>query len=324
MTQCAVCGAANACPLKQTDASPQTVLPRGLNGIFNIDKPAGVSSHTVVGAVRRASKVSRVGHAGTLDPMATGVLLVCIGQGVRIVEYLIDHDKKYRARVRLGIETDSYDATGQVVAQRDVHVTIAQIEQALASLVGKMDQMPPAFSAIKKAGVPQYKLARQGLQVEMTARAVEIYSIALTESSLPELEFDVHCSKGTYIRSLAHDLGEKLGCGAHLCGLRRTAVAQFTIEEAVTLDQLRDAFANGYAENYLNPLDEALLQFPAIVVNDAAKKQIEQGVALTCGAEYTMPLLRAYSAAGECVALLERGNTAHHWKPKKVFSISDL
>lgn len=295
-----------------------------MNGIFNIDKPAGLSSHAVVAAVRKASNVSRVGHAGTLDPMATGVLLVCIGQGVRVTEYLIDHDKKYRARVKLGIETDTYDATGKVVAEHNVRVTPEQIVDVLNSFVGKIEQMPPAFSAIKKDGVPHYKLARRGEQVETTVRQVEIFSIELCEANLPEIEFDVHCSKGTYIRSLAHDLGKVLDCGAHLTALRRTAVAQFSIDDAVSLDQLREAFANSYAEKYLGPLDEALLQFQAIVVDDATQKQIEQGIALTCGADYTSPLLRAYSTSGDCIALLERGNAPDLWKPRKVFSISDL
>ena len=299
------------------------VSPQGMNGIFNIDKPAGLSSHTVVANVRRMSGVSRVGHAGTLDPMATGVLLVCIGQGVRVTEYLIDHDKKYRARVRLGIETDTYDATGHVVAQRDVNVTREQVADALQTFVGKIDQMPPSYSAIKKDGVAQYKLARRGVRVELTARQVEIFSTELRPSALPEIEFDVHCSKGTYIRSLAHDLGEKLGCGAHLSALRRTAVAQFSIDDAVSLDELRNAFADGYAEKYLNPLDEALLQFQAIVVNSETAKQLQQGIALTCGAEYSTSLLRAYSTSGECVALLERGDLPDVWKPKKVFNIRD-
>jgi len=323
MTTCTRCGAAKECPLRQITPSITSSLPRGMNGIFNIDKPAGVSSHTVVAAVRKASNVSRVGHAGTLDPMATGVLLVCIGQGVRVTEYLIDHDKKYRARVKLGVETDTYDATGKIVAEHDVRIAPEQIIDALNSFVGKIEQMPPAFSAIKKDGVPHYKLARRGVKVETIARQVEIFSVELRPTALPEIEFDVHCSKGTYIRSLAHDLGEKLGCGAHLTALRRTAVAQFSIEEAVSLDQLREAFANGYAEKYLGPLDEALLNFQAIVVDEVTKKQIEQGVALACGAEYSSPLIRAYSSAGDCIALLERGNTQDAWKPKKVFSIGD-
>ncbi len=292
-----------------------------VNGIFNINKPAGMSSHAVVSIVRRASKISRVGHAGTLDPMATGVLLVCIGQAVRVSEYLIDHDKKYRARVRLGIETDTYDATGKVVAQHDVSVTQEQILSALGSFVGKLSQMPPAFSAIKKDGVPLYKLARRGVEVETTPRQVEIYSIDLREASLPDVEFDVHCSKGTYIRSLAHDLGKKLGCGAHLTALTRVASGQFSLDDSVALDELCNAFANGYAEKYLNPLDEALLQFQAVVVDDAAAKQIQQGSSLTCGGEYSTSLLRAYSAAGEFVALLEHGSAPDIWKPRKVFGV---
>jgi len=323
MPGCTICGAAKECPLRQLTPSITSSLPRGMNGIFNIDKPAGLSSHAIVAAVRKASNVSRVGHAGTLDPMATGVLLVCIGQGVRVTEYLIDHDKKYRARVKLGVETDTYDATGKVVAEHDIRVTPEQIVDALNSFVGKIEQMPPAFSAIKKNGVPHYKLARRGEQVETTARQVEIFSIEVRPTALPEIEFDVHCSKGTYIRSLAHDLGAKLGCGAHLTALRRIAVAQFSIDDAVSLDQLREAFANGYAEKYLSPLDEALLQFQAIVVDDATKQQIEQGIALTCGADYSTPLLRAYSGAGDCIALLERGNAHDLWKPRKVFGIQN-
>jgi tRNA pseudouridine55 synthase len=180
---------------------------RGINGIVNVNKPTGMTSHDVVNAVRRFSHITRIGHAGTLDPMATGVLLICIGQGTRVVEYLTDHDKTYRARVRLGVETDTYDATGQVVATSAVSVTGPQIEIALQDFVGKLKQMPPAFSAIKKDGVPLYKLARRGIEVETEPREIEIYSIDLRETALPDLEFDVHCSKGTYIRSLAHDLG---------------------------------------------------------------------------------------------------------------------
>lgn len=295
-----------------------------MQGIFNVDKPAGLSSHDVVHAIRKAGNIARVGHSGTLDPMATGVLLICVGQAVRVSEYLIDHDKKYRARVRLGIETDSYDATGAIVAQREVIATREQIITALASFVGKLAQMPPAYSAIKKDGVPHYKLARRGEHVETQPRDVEIYSIDLRDATLPDVEFDVHCSKGTYIRSLAHDLGEKLGCGGHLTALTRTAVGRFSIDDAVSLDQLRDAFANGIAERHLTPMDEALLQFEAIIVDPPAAQSIKQGLTLECGRAFTTDLLRAYSSTGEFVALLERGRHAGIWKPKKVFTISDL
>lgn len=294
-------------------------MASGINGILNIDKPAGMTSHDVVAAVRRASGESRVGHAGTLDPMATGVLLVCLGQATRVVEYLTDHDKKYRARVRLGIETDTYDATGQVVFERPVDVTLDQVTGALERFVGKLQQQPPAYSAIKKDGVPLYKLARQGVEVETEPRSVEIYSIDLAAFTPPEIEINIHCSKGTYIRSLAHDLGEKLGTGANLSGLIRTASGQFTIEEAVSFPQIREALLNCYIEQFLHPIDEALLQFEAIVVEPGIVKRIQQGNPLVCERTYSSSFLRVYSTRGELIALMERGAAPDLWKPKKVF-----
>lgn len=294
-------------------------MPLGMNGIFNVDKPAGMTSHDVVAVVRKISGESRVGHAGTLDPMATGVLLVCIGQATRVVEYLTDHDKKYHARIRLGIETDTYDATGSVVAEKQVSVTVDQIKEALAGFSGRISQHPPAYSAIKQNGVPLYKLARQGIDVETEPREVEIYSILLTAFTPPDLEIDIHCSKGTYVRSLAHDLGAKLGCGAHLSALTRTASGQFTLENAIALDRLKDAFANHFAEQFLNPIDEALLQFEAIVVEPGIVKRIQQGSPLICEREYSTPLLRVYSTRGELIAIMEPSGEPGTWKPKKVF-----
>ncbi len=294
-------------------------MPRGMNGIFNVDKPAGMTSHDVVAVVRKISGESRVGHAGTLDPMATGVLLICIGQATRVVEYLTDHDKKYRARIRLGVETDTYDATGTVLSEQEVSLSADQVQEALRGLTGKISQQPPAYSAIKQKGVPLYKLARQGIDVETEPRDVEIFSITLTGWDPPYLDIDVHCSKGTYIRSLAHDLGVKLGVGAHLAALTRTASGQFTLENAVSLDRLRDAFANQFAEQFLNPIDEALLQFEAIVVEPGIVKRIQQGNSLVCEHAYSTPLLRVYSTRGELIALMEPSGEPDTWKPRKVF-----
>ncbi len=291
-----------------------------MNGIFNVDKPTGMSSHAVVAVIRRASGLTRVGHAGTLDPMATGVLLICVGQGTRVSEYLMDHDKKYRARVRLGIETDTYDATGAVIAERPVTVTYGQVASALSGLVGKIEQMPPAYSAIKRQGVPLYKLARRGLDVQTAPRSVEIYSIAISEFVPPDVVLDIHCSKGTYIRSLAHDLGKKLETCAHLAALSRTASGQFSIDDAVPLDQLRDAFAHGEAVHYLHPLDAALSRFPAVTVDDETAKRIRQGNPIPCGPTPPVPLLRAHSRDGSLVALLEPGDTPGMCKPRKVFT----
>ena len=318
---CETCGALHACPFQLTQTPPPIAAsPRGLNGIFNVNKPAGLTSHQVVHTIRKSSGIARVGHAGTLDPMATGVLLVCVGQAVRVTEYLIDHDKKYRARVRLGIETDTYDATGVTVAERAVTATREQVESVLASFVGKHAQMPPAYSAIKKDGVKMYELARRGVEVERTPRPVEFFSIGVREIALPDVEFDVHCSKGTYIRSLAHDLGATLGCGACLTALTRTASGQFALDDAITLDQLRDAFEKKCAEHYLNALDEALLQFQAVVVTEEIARRVSLGKILNCERDYSTPLLRVYAPNGQCVALLERGKQAGEWKPHKVFA----
>lgn len=318
---CETCGAPHACPFQLTQVPPPlSASPRGLSGIFNVNKPAGMTSHQVVHTIRKISGSARVGHAGTLDPMATGVLLICVGQAVRVTEYLIDHDKKYRARVRLGIETDTYDAAGTIVAQRAVTATREQVENALAGSVGKIEQMPPAYSAIKKEGVRMYVLARRGVEVKRTPRPITIYSLDVRAVALPDIEFDVHCSKGTYIRSLAHDLGAQLGCGACLTALTRTASGQFSLEDAITLDQLRDAFEKKCAEHFLNPLDEALLQFQAVIVNQEIARRVLQGNVLSCEREYATPLLRVYAPSGECIALLERGRQAGEWKPHKVFA----
>ncbi len=289
-----------------------------MNGLFNVNKPQGISSHTVVNTVRRFSGIRRVGHGGTLDPMATGVLLVCVGQAVRVTEYLIDHDKKYRARVRLGIETDTYDATGTVTSQRDLSVTPGEIERALVSFVGKISQHPPAYSAIKRDGVALYRLARRGVEVETEARQVEIFSLTRVDIKLPEVEFEVHCSKGTYIRSLAHDLGEKLGCGAHLAALTRLASGKFKLEDSLTLDQLREAFERGDGLKYLISLDRALEQFDAIKVDAATAQKIINGLSLVSEQPVETPLARLYSD-GKIIALMERGSEPNVWKPKKVF-----
>ncbi|MBM3129060.1 MAG: tRNA pseudouridine(55) synthase TruB [Chloroflexi bacterium] len=317
---CETCGAPHACPFQLSMPPRVASSARGLDGIFNVNKPLGKTSHHVVHTIRKISGLARVGHAGTLDPMATGVLLICVGQAVRVTEYLIDHEKKYRARVRLGIETDTYDAEGAVVAQRAVNATRAQIENALASFVGKIAQMPPAYSAIKKEGVRLYDLARRGIAVERTPRPIEIFSIIVRAIALPDVEFDVHCSKGTYVRSLAHDLGEALGCGATLTALTRTASGQFALDDAITLDELRAAFENKSAEHYLNPLDEALLQFQAVVVTEEIARRVMLGNSVNCEREYATRLLRAYAPSGQCIALLERGRRAGEWKPQKVFA----
>ena len=249
-------------------------MTTNLHGILNLNKPSGMSSHDAVYAVRKILPQTKVGHAGTLDPMASGVLLICLGNATRVTEYLQEHTKIYRARVRLGIATDTYDATGRVLSEKPLAATPKQIERAVRSFIGKLSQKPPAYSAIKQRGTPLYKLARRGVDVETAPRNVEIYAIESLAFEPPDVEFTVRCSKGTYIRSLAHDLGEKLECGAHLAALTRLASGEFTLEQALTIDQLHEASARGVIATYLHPLDRALIQFQAATLDPDMARQL--------------------------------------------------
>ncbi len=289
-----------------------------MNGLLIVNKAAGMSSHDLVYAVRRITGEKRVGHAGTLDPMATGVLVICVGQAVRVSEYLIDHDKKYRARVRLGIETDTFDATGRIVSTCDVNVTHTEIEAALHSFGGKIAQRPPAHSAVQRGGVRAYQLARQGVAVELEPRRVEIYSIELRDLNAEEVEFDVHCSKGTFIRSLAHDLGEKLGTGAHLGALTRLASGPFTLEQSATLEELEDAARRGELARHLLPMDRALAEFDAVKLDADAARAVRHGQFIPAPAHSVTPLVRAYDERGNLLGLLA-ATYAGTLKPKKVF-----
>jgi len=309
-----------------------------ISGILNIDKPAGMTSHDVVDRVRRISGQRRVGHAGTLDPAATGVLIVCLGQATRVAEYLMASDKVYRAQIRLGMSTDTHDAEGQVTATAEVDVREEGVRRALASFVGSIQQVPPMYSALKREGVPLYKLARQGITVEREPRSVEIHDIVLLDYfdkaqykwTPPLLTIRVKCSPGTYIRALARDLGQKLGCGAHLQSLTRLASGHFTLEKAVSLDELAEAFAQGDWQGFIHPLDEALLYFDPIVVDAQTEKRIRYGQQVEaptlappdCGGGEREKFCRAYSQRGELIAILRYDPQTGLWQPKKVFAAS--
>ncbi|MGH2537660.1 MAG: tRNA pseudouridine(55) synthase TruB, partial [Candidatus Promineifilaceae bacterium] len=210
-------------------------------GLLVLDKPAGPTSHDVIQQLRRLTGVRRIGHAGTLDPLASGVLLVCLGRAARLLEYLVGLDKTYWAALRLGQTTDTYDAEGQLTAERPVDLGRAEIEAALAAFRGPIAQRPPMYSALKLGGRPLYQLARQGLEVERPPRQVMIHSLDLLDWRPPRLELRLACSSGAYIRSLAHDLGQALGPGAHLAALRREAVGDFGLDEATQPDALTPA-----------------------------------------------------------------------------------
>jgi tRNA pseudouridine55 synthase len=327
------------CPKKETARCGRWVAPRrevALSGIINVDKPAGMTSHDVVDAVRRMAGQRKVGHAGTLDPLASGVLLVCLGQATRVVEYLMAGRKSYRATILFGQTTTTYDLGGEVISSGGrTDALRTEIEAALGGFVGPIEQVPPAYSALKRQGQPLYKLARQGKEVERVPRAVEIYSLELLGWTSPILTIEVTCSPGTYIRSLAHDLGRRLGGGACLAGLIRLRSGHFSLEDAVSLDRLEDAFRHSQEANYLLPMDEALLDLPAVILTRPDTHRILQGQFLDetqrppsrqspsgdeiqNGSEY-----RAYSATGDLVAILTYDAAISAWRPRKVFCQSD-
>jgi tRNA pseudouridine55 synthase len=243
-------------------------------GVLNIDKPGGMTSHDVVNRMRRLTGIRRIGHTGTLDPLATGVLLLCIGRATRLSEYLIGQNKRYEATIRLGQETNTYDAEGEIVAEMPVTVDEEAIQAALSHYRGPISQVPPMFSAVKKDGQPLYKLARQGVEIDRPSREVTIYQLALLEWTPPDLHLDITCSSGTYIRSLAHDLGQLLGCGGHIIALRRPAVGHFLIEQAAPLDELT-------AERWLDklqPADTAVAHLPALEFSNEDAASTWEGI----------------------------------------------
>lgn len=249
-----------------------------MNGILIIDKPRAMTSFDVVRRVRKLCGTRRVGHAGTLDPLATGVLPVAVGEGTRIVQFLMEGEKTYRATLKLGEITDTQDAEGEILERRPVvDVTEEALEEACRSLVGTISQVPPMYSALKKDGVPLHRLARQGIEVERQARQIEIRRLEILEVRLPYMTFEVDCSKGTYVRTLCHDVGIAVGTGAHLTELRRIRNGSFSESDSVTLEQLSADADAGVPVNLLS-LSEALHGFPSFEISEAAASRLRDGV----------------------------------------------
>jgi tRNA pseudouridine55 synthase len=294
------------------------------DGILNLDKPRGPTSHDVVSRVRRVTNVRRVGHAGTLDPLATGVLLVCIGRATRVSEYLMAGQKVYRAQVHLGVTTDTYDAEGQIVEEAPVDASRIQVETALAQFQGTISQVPPMYSAIKRQGKPLYRLARQGIEVQREPRLVEVYRLELTDWEPPLCTLEVACSSGTYVRALAHDLGQALGYGAHLADLTRLASGGFRVEDAVTLDAFTQAVEEGSWAALLHPLDAALGHLPALNLDADDARRLCAGQPITLPGPLPKPkgetLARAYGPDGTFLALATFDVVAGVWRPHKVFA----
>ena len=298
----------------------QDQLQNVVSGVLVVDKPIGLTSHDVVQVIRRGTNIRRAGHTGTLDPRASGVLVVLIGPAVRLSEYVSASDKRYQATIRLGSSTDTYDADG-VVTQSNVSVdsiTEEQFTEALEQFIGEIEQVPPPYSAIKVKGKRAYEMAREGEEFDLAPRKIQVYSLEVLEWAPPEVVIDVYCSSGTYVRSLANDLGNTLGCGAHLVGLRRTKSGRFTLRDAVPLRRLQEGFDAGDWYRHLIPAAEALADWPMVELNSDSVELIRHGHRVPAEAE-AKGWARGVSEQGDLVALLECDLETGEWQPRKVF-----
>jgi tRNA pseudouridine55 synthase len=293
-----------------------------LHGILNVDKPSGMTSHDVVDQVRRAAHLRRVGHAGTLDPLASGVLLVCLGNATRVSEYLMEGTKVYRGTVRFGASSTTDDAEGKITpVAMPSSISFSDVDQSAARMIGEIDQVPPIYSAIKVHGKPLYERARSGGTVAPVARQVRIDRIDLLSWEPPDATIDIVCSKGTYIRSVARDLGVALQTGAYLTSLTRLASGQFRQHDAVSLDEVFRVAASGYLDRLLYPSDVALREWTAVVLGDDDARRVTMGGQWRPGRPVESSRLRAFDARGELIALLGYHEDRRGWYPTKVFGL---
>ena len=303
-------------------------IKNAISGVLVVDKPVGMTSHDVVQAIRNGTGLRRAGHTGTLDPRASGVLVILVGPAVRLSEYVSASDKRYQAIIRLGSTTDTFDAEGKFTRNNvPVNVTETQFEEVLKTFIGEIEQTPPPYSAVKVQGRKAYEMARQGEEVELAPRKIQVHHLEVLEWAPPEAVVDVHCSSGTYVRSLANDLGEKLGCGAYLVGLRRTKSGRFSLRDATPLRKLQEAFTDGNWYQFLIPAAEALADWTAVELNPDDVEEVRHGHRVKAAVGVPQPdLVRGVSAAGELIALMvpavgEDGSA--EWQPKKVFFTSE-
>jgi len=257
---------------------------RNISGIVVLDKANGLSSNAALQEVKRLYEANKAGHAGSLDPLATGVLPVCLGEATKVSQFLLDSDKRYRTRIKLGIRTDTGDSEGAIIERNEgISVSRKAIERALTKFKGEVEQVPPMHSAIKMNGVPLYKLARKGIAVEREPRLVTLYQICLVEFVNSELELEISCSKGTYIRTIADDLGQELGCGAHVIELRRTQAGVFTEKDSISAEELALEKENrglDKIDQFLIPMDRAIQDLPEVNLPSITASHVKNGQAV--------------------------------------------
>jgi len=250
-----------------------------VNGVIVINKPKGVTSFKMVQWARKCFNIKRVGHTGTLDPIATGVLPLCIGSATKLVQFIMAGNKLYEGIIKLGVITDSYDAFGKIIEKREISadINIETLKSIANTFIGKQMQVPPAYSAAKHRGIPLYKFARKGIVIKKEPREIEIFSFDILSLKGSEVSFRIYCTKGTYIRSIAHEFGLKLGCGAHLASLTRIKSGPFSIDKAYTPKKIEEAITKGELDKFLITEDEALAHIPYVIIPDDTATDLRQG-----------------------------------------------
>lgn len=297
-----------------------------ISGIINVYKEKGFTSHDVVAKLRGILKQKKIGHTGTLDPEAQGVLPVCLGKGTKLCDMLTDKDKTYEAVMLLGVETDTQDTTGKIRSQKDVIAGLEEIQNVIKSYIGEYQQVPPMFSALKVDGKKLYELAREGKEVERKPRTVYIHGIEILDISIPYVTMRVSCSKGTYIRTLCHDIGQQLGCGGCMDKLIRTQVSRFNIKEAKTLNEIEELVRCGEFSSVLIPIDEMFEEYPAFTVARLYNKILYNGNSITESMFLSNEVerkhdsfIRIYDEENKFIGVYQWIDEKQNYKPVKIF-----
>jgi tRNA pseudouridine55 synthase len=287
------------------------------DGIINVYKEKGYTSHDVVARMRGILKMKKIGHTGTLDPEAEGVLPVCLGKGTKLCDLFTDKDKTYEAVLLLGYSTDTQDMTGKILSRQEVDIQEEQLQEVIRSFAGEYMQIPPMYSALKVNGKKLYELARQGREVERQPRPVHIYEIEVLKMDLPRVHMRISCSKGTYIRTLCHDIGSALGCGGCMESLLRTRVGRFRLEESLKLDEIEELVRSGTFENAVTTVDAVFAEYPKITADISQDRLLHNGNAVS--AQYAGQTVRMYDSLGQFIGLYAAYEDKSGYKPLKMF-----
>jgi tRNA pseudouridine55 synthase len=295
---------------------------KNISGVLLLDKPLGYSSNQALQKIKLLYQAAKAGHTGTLDPLATGLLPLCFGEATKFAHFLTDADKVYIATVKFGITTNTGDAEGQVLSVKDVNISKMQLEQVCSQFLGVISQVPPMYSALKHEGKAMYEYARAGVEIERASRAVTIHNIEINAFDRDVATITVKCSKGTYIRTLAEDIGAQIGCGAHLIGLRRTATANYHINQAITIEQF-EAMSVAQRALLLRPADSAVEHLPEITLDIDSAFYLQQGQAILLSGNIPEGLIRLYNEQGEFLGLGEQQSDGKI-APKRLIVNKDL